>query len=84
MIAFVSILVVLDLKQRGRSTEATRETSGNNAKPARNGHRHQVFMTKLDDASATRSLPLTTIAKPMNRFAVCGDPRAERDPGIER
>jgi hypothetical protein len=29
--------------------------------------RHQVFMTKLDDGSATRSLPLTTIAKPMNR-----------------
>src|SRR5260370_39266204 len=39
--------------------------------------RHQVFMTKLDDGSATRSLPLTTIAKPMNRFAACGDPRAE-------
>src|SRR5262249_40074638 len=25
-------------------------------------------------------LPLTTIAKPMNRFAACGDPRAERGP----
>jgi hypothetical protein len=24
--------------------------------------RHQAFMAKLDDASATRSLPLTTIA----------------------
>jgi hypothetical protein len=43
--------------------------------------RHQVFMTKLDDGSATRSLPL---AKPMNRFAACGDPRAERGPRIER
>jgi hypothetical protein len=31
-----------------------------------------------------RSLRLTTIAKPMNRFAVCGDPRAERGPRIER
>ena len=46
--------------------------------------RHQVFMTKLDDASAMRSLPLTTIAKPMNRFAARGDPRAERGPRIER
>ena len=46
--------------------------------------RHQVFMAKLDDASATRSLPLTTIAKPMNRFAACGDPRAERGLRIER
>jgi len=36
----------------------------------------RCFMTKLDDASATRSLSLTTIAKPMNRFAACGDPRA--------
>src|SRR5262245_9922795 len=25
-----------------------------------------------------RSLPLTTIAKPINRFTACGDPRAER------
>src|SRR5262249_12068350 len=27
-----------------------------------------------------RSLPLTPIAKPMNRFAACGDPRAESGP----
>jgi hypothetical protein len=29
-----------------------------------------------------RLLVLTPIAKPMNRFAACGDPRAERGPRI--
>jgi hypothetical protein len=31
-----------------------------------------------------RLLVLTPIAKPMNRFAACGDPRAERGPRIDR
>src|SRR5262245_40850906 len=31
-----------------------------------------------------RLLVLTPIAKPMNRFAACGDPRAERGPRIEK
>src|SRR5262245_37503068 len=31
-----------------------------------------------------RSMPLTTIAKPMNRFAACGDPWAERGLRTER
>jgi hypothetical protein len=35
--------------------------------------RHQVFMTKLDDASATQSLPLTTIAK--TNEPLCGGRR---------
>src|SRR3989454_5584764 len=41
----------------------------------------KLCLKARDDASATRSLPLTTIAKPMNRFAACGDPRAERGQG---
>jgi hypothetical protein len=64
-------------------TERPVEQAHRQRRPAEK-RRHQVFMMKLDDASATRSLPLTTIAKPMNLFAACGDPKAERGSRIER
>jgi hypothetical protein len=37
-------------------------------------------MAKLDDASATRSLPLTTIAKPMNRLRRAALPKGRGRP----
>jgi hypothetical protein len=41
--------------------------------------------TKLMRCDATRALlVLTPIAKPMNRFAVCDDPRADKGPSIAK
>jgi len=39
--------------------------------------RHQVFMAKLDDASATRSLPLTTIAPAQSASLHRADKRSD-------
>jgi hypothetical protein len=52
-------------------------------KQAENEMEHDVHDERCVKHEA-RLLVLTTIAKPMNRFSACGDPRAERGPRIER